>query len=179
MGQAHGLSASERVHGRAQRLVRVRHKARPGLRTPSSLMLNSTQTCIPASLWQVIYVQHRLGQRSQSPQQGLSQMFRNPETTALVGKLREKVQLLTMERDSLQVQLKDAKMDMRWEWAMCIKEAKRNMSTSDSCSHLLSIGAYHNHAGSRTSVSKWRSMHAGYGGGHDVTLKPYQCAVKE
>jgi len=50
---------------------------------------------------------------SQSPQQGLSQMFRNPETTALVGKLREKVQLLTMERDSLQVQLKDAKMDMR------------------------------------------------------------------
>jgi len=41
-------------------------------------------------------------------------MFRTPETTALVGKLRERVQVLTMERDGLQAQLRDTKMDMRW-----------------------------------------------------------------
>lgn len=52
--------------------------------------------------------------RALSPTRGLSQMYRSPDTTALVGRLKGSVRDLRAERDALMAQLSALKLDMRW-----------------------------------------------------------------
>ena len=51
--------------------------------------------------------------RAMSPTRGLSQMYRSPDTTALVARLKERVQALSVERDALSAQLAAARTDVK------------------------------------------------------------------
>ncbi|KAJ9519903.1 hypothetical protein QJQ45_014638 [Haematococcus lacustris] len=51
--------------------------------------------------------------RTVSPNRGLSQLYRNPDTTALVGRLKEEAHRLRLEKEQLQAQVKAGKMDIR------------------------------------------------------------------
>ncbi|GFH26532.1 methyl-accepting transducer domain-containing protein, partial [Haematococcus lacustris] len=52
-------------------------------------------------------------ERTVSPNRGLSQLYRNPDTTALVGRLKEEAHRLRLEKEQLQAQVKAGKMDIR------------------------------------------------------------------
>lgn len=81
----------------------------PALLVYQGADLSHTQNRLLCLLWLMTHVCRAL-----SPTRGLSQMYRSPDTTALVGRLKESVKDLRGERDSLSAQLNALKLDVRW-----------------------------------------------------------------